>query len=64
LIGEAVNVTDDPVHTGLEEAPTETLTGNDGLTVIVTGVEVAGFGDGQLAFEVRFTVTASLFDGI
>jgi hypothetical protein len=64
LVGVAVNVTDVPAHTGLAEGEMETLTGNNGLTVIVTEFEVAGFPEGHPIFEVRTQVTTSLFNGI
>lgn len=35
FVGTAVNVTDVPAHTGLEDAVTSTLTGSDGLMVMV-----------------------------
>jgi hypothetical protein len=50
--GNAVNVTGAPAHAGLNEAEIETLTGSDGLTIIVIVFEVAGF-DGQFMSEVR-----------
>ena len=64
MIGVAENTTDAPAHDGLADGFTETLTGSTGLTTITTGVEVAGFPVGQMAFEVRTTVTMSLFAGI
>ena len=36
MTGTAVNVTDVPAHTGLAEVVMDTLTGNNGLTVIVS----------------------------
>ena len=59
-----MKLTDVAVHTGLASATIETLTGSTGLTVIVTGVEVAGLPDGQVAFEVRMQVTTSLLTGV
>ena len=59
----AVNVTDVPAQTGLAEALTETLTGNSGLTVIATMLEVAGFPLVQVAFEISTQETASLLIG-
>jgi hypothetical protein len=59
-----VKVTDVPTQTGFDEGATETLTGSNGFTVMVTGVEVAGLPVAQVAFEVNITVTTSLFTGI
>ena len=63
LVGVAVNVTEVPAQTGLAEAATDTLTGSNGLTVMVTVLEVAGLPLGQVALEVRTQVTRSLFAG-
>ena len=63
-MGEAVNVTDIPAHTGLAEAAIETLTGRLGLTVIDSVLDVAGDPVSQVAFDVRMLVTASLFAGV
>jgi hypothetical protein len=60
----ALKVTEVPSQTGLADAATETLTGSSGLTVMVTGIEVAGLPVPQVAFEVKVTVTTSLFTGI
>ena len=58
-----MKVTDVPAHTGLADGATVTLTGSNGLTVIVTGADVAGLPVGQTAFDVSTTVTASVFNG-
>ena len=50
--GVAVQVTEVPAQTGFAEAAIETLTGRIGFTVMVTVFDVAGFPDGQVAFEV------------
>ena len=50
--GVAVKVTEVPAQTGFAETTTETLTCNIGFTVMVTVFEVAGFPEGQVAFEV------------
>ena len=50
--GVAVYVTAVPKHTGLAEATIDTLTGNNGFTVMVKALEVAGFPLVQLALEV------------
>ena len=64
MVGVAVKVTLVPAQTGFAEGVTITLTGNNGLTVMVTGVDVDGLPVAQVAFEVRTTVTASLLTGI
>ena len=64
LVGVAVNVTFVPAQTGFWDAVTETLTGNIGFTVIVTGLEVAGLPVGQMTFEVRTQVITSLLTGV
>ena len=53
LVGVAVKVTEVPEQTGFAEAATETLTGNNGFTVMVTVFEVAGLPVGHVAFEVK-----------
>ena len=53
-----------PWHTGLEEAAMVTETGNNGVTVIVTALEVAGLPVAQDAFDVRTQVIISPLDGI
>ena len=64
LVGVAVYVTEVPAQTGFAEAPTETLTGSSGFTVMVTIFEVAGLPDGQDALEVSTHTTASLPAGM
>ena len=59
----AVKVTEVPAQTGFAEAATPTLTGRFGLTVIETGVEVAGLPVAQVAFDVRTAVTISPLTG-
>jgi hypothetical protein len=63
-VGVAVNVTDDPIHEGLEPAliVTEVLT--IGFTVIVTVFEVAVTGTGQLALDNITHFIWSLFAGV
>ena len=63
-MGEAVNVTDIPAHTGLAEAAIETLTGRLGFTVIDTVLDVAGDPVVHVIFDVRMHVTASLLAGM
>ena len=49
----------------MAEAPILTLTGKFGFTVIVIGLLVAGLPVAQgVAFEVKTTVTTSLFDKV
>ena len=64
MVGVAVKVTEVPSQTGLAEGETDTLTGNDGVTVIVTGLEVAGLPVAQVAVDVSTQVTTSLFAGV
>ena len=64
LPGVAVYVTEVPAHTELDEAAIETLTGNSGLTIIVTTLDVAGLPVAQDIEEVSTQVTASLFTGV
>jgi len=59
-----VKVTVAPEHTGLTSAAIVTLTGSNGLTVMVTGAEVAGLPVAQIEFEVRSTVTTSPVTGM
>ena len=59
-----MKVTGVPSHTGLAEAEIEMLTGSSGLTIIVTGDEVAGLSAEQVASDVSTHVTASLFAGV
>ena len=64
LTGVAVNVTDVPGQTGLDEAVMETLTGINGFTVMVIVFDVAGEPVAQVAFEVRIQVIWSLVSGV
>ena len=60
----AVKVTEAPVQTGFAEAPTDTFTGSNGFTVMVTVLEVAGLPVRQVALEVNKQLTASLVIGV
>jgi hypothetical protein len=65
LEGVAVKVTEGPAHTGFCEGVTFTLTGSNGLTVMVMAFEVAGLFEMQTnSEEVRTQVTISLFAGV
>ena len=65
LEGVAVKVTVDPAHTGFCEGVTFTLTGSNGLTVMVMAFEVAGLFEMQTnSEEVRTQVTISLLAGV
>jgi hypothetical protein len=60
LVGVAVNVTDVPVQIGLAEGEIETLTGSNGLTVMVIVLDVAGLPVAHgVAFEVNMQTTWS-----
>jgi hypothetical protein len=60
-----VKVTDAPAQDGFAEGAIDTLTGRIGITVIVTGAEVAGLFVGHgVIFEVRTHVTTSPFSGV
>jgi len=48
----AVMITGFPAQTGFDEGAMDTLTGMDKFTVIVMALDMAGFPDGQLTFEV------------
>ena len=63
MVGVAEKVTEVPEHTGLAEAPIETLTGRFGFTPIVTVFDVAGLPLAHVALEVNKQVIASLFIG-
>jgi hypothetical protein len=63
LTGEAEKVTLEPEHTGFADAAMETATVNKGLTTMLTVFEVTGFSTGQIAFEVKTQLTASLLTG-
>ena len=61
MTGVAVKVTELPAQIAPEgDAAILTLAGNTGFTVIVIGLEVAGFPDAQVKDDVITTVTASL----
>ena len=62
--GVAVKVTVAPAHTGLAEAAMETLAVNNGFTVIVMILEVAGLLVAQSALEVKSQETISLLTGV
>ena len=64
LTGVAVKVTRVPVHTGFADGAIETLTASSGLTIMVTVLEVVGFPETHVAFDVMTQVTASLFRGV
>ena len=64
FVGVAVNVTELPAQNGFEDDIMDTLTGRLGLTVIVTGAEVAGLFTAQVAFELTVQVTPSPFKGM
>ena len=57
-------MTEVPAQTGFAEAVTDTLTGSNGFTVMVTVFDVAGLPVGHVALEVRTQVTASLEIGV
>jgi len=63
LTGVAVKSTVEPVQMVVAEAAIEILTGNNGFTVTVSSLEVAGLPDVHVAFEVRTQVTLSLSAG-
>ena len=63
MTGEAVKVTEVPAQTGFEDGAIDTLTGNNGLTVMVTVFEVAGLPVGQVALDVKAQVIASPVNG-
>ena len=64
MVGVAVKVTEVPAQTGLADGDIETLTGNNGFTVMVNVFETAGLPVGQVALEVRTQVTRSPFTGV
>ena len=55
MVGVAVKVTLVPAQTGLAEGAIDTLTGNTGVTVMVTEPEVAGLPDLQVRLEAIVT---------
>jgi hypothetical protein len=64
LVGVAVKVTNVPAQTGFAEALMEILTRRAGVTVMVTGLQVAGFPVGHRISEVRTQVTTSPLFGM
>ena len=60
----AEKVTKVPLNTGLADGMIDMLTGNNGFTVIVTVLEMAGLFTGQIALEVNRQVIASPVVGI
>ena len=60
----AVNVTDVPAQTEFPEGTMLTLTGNNGFTVMLTGLEVEGLPETQDKFEVSTQVTTSPEKGV
>ena len=54
-----MKVTEVPAQTLLADAAIDTLTGNNGLTVMVMAFEVAGLPDLQVSLEVRSQVITS-----
>ena len=60
----AVNVTGMPVHTGFDEADTETFTGRSVLTTIVIWLDIAGLFAAQTRLEVNWQVTISPLRGV
>jgi hypothetical protein len=63
-VGRAVKVTELPRQNGFDEAEIELLTDMFGLTVIVTGLLVAGFPVIQVAFELKTQLTISPLSGV
>ena len=57
MVVVAVKVTGVPAHTGLADAPTDTLTGRFDVTVIVIAFEEAGLPVTQPRLEVSTQVT-------
>lgn len=57
-------MTELPAHAGLAEAAIETLTGNNGFTVMVIVLDVAGFPLVQVALEVISQVMVFPLEGI
>ena len=60
----AMKVTEPPMQKGFDEAEMETLTGRTGLTVIDTGLLIAGLPVVQVSEDVSVQVMTSLFKGI
>ena len=64
MTGVAVKVTDEPAQTGLADVAIDTPTVNNGLTVMVTVLDVAGFPVVHAALEVMAQVMTFPFTGI
>ena len=64
MIGVAVKVTGAPAHTGFADSAIDTLTGSNGLTVMLTALDIAGFPEVQVSTEVRTQVRELPFDGV
>ncbi len=64
LVGEAVNVTEDPAQIEFADSKILTEAGKFGLTVIVTTFDVTGLPVEHVAFDVIFTVIASLLTNV
>ena len=58
-----MNVTEVPAQMVLADGETETLAGNNGLTTIVTELDVAGLPVAQVALDVSTQVIASPLTG-
>ena len=63
MVGVAVTVTEVPAQILFAKAAIDTLTGSNGLTVMVTLLEVAGLPDLQVSLEVSTQVITSPFAG-
>ena len=64
MTGVAVKVTEVPAQTGLADGVIVKLTSNNGFTVIVTVLEMAGLPVAQVALDVSRQVMASPVTGI
>ena len=62
--GVAVKVTGIPAQTGFKEGDTETLTGNNGSTVMQIALDMAGFPAGHGTLETNSQVMQSPFPGV
>ena len=63
MTGVAVKVTEVPAQTGFADGAMDTLTGNNGLTVMFTTFEVAGFPLAHGSLDVKTQEIASPFAG-
>ena len=63
-MGVAVKVTEVPAQTGFADAAIDTLTGNNGSTVMVTVFDDAGLPVGHVALEVNEQVMVFPLVGI